>query len=153
MEKLHFNQCANKSQKISITFLCLCVLLVASCGSNSTGNTDMGSNDNGSAAPDPTFTNVSKIFSQSCTNSGCHDSSTKQNGVDLSSYDVAITSVGNQYGTKVIQVNDAVNSPLVDKISSNNPQFGVRMPYGGSPLSSDDIDLIKKWINDGAKNN
>jgi hypothetical protein len=30
---------------------------------------------------------------------------------------------------------------------------GVRMPSGGSPLSSVQIQNIKNWINKGAKNN
>ncbi|HKK44152.1 MAG TPA: c-type cytochrome domain-containing protein [Balneolaceae bacterium] len=101
----------------------------------------------------PTFANVSQIFSSHCATSGCHDSQTQQNGVDLSGYDAATNSVGNQYGKKVIQPNDAAGSPLVDKISSNDPTYGVRMPKGGSALSSDDIDLIKQWIDNGAKNN
>ncbi|HKK45492.1 MAG TPA: c-type cytochrome domain-containing protein [Balneolaceae bacterium] len=138
------------------SLLCLFAVIFVSCSSSSTGSGDTGGNnngDNGTAMPDPTFTNVNTIFSGNCATSGCHDHSTKQNGVDLSSYDAAIASVGNQYGKKVIQPNDAANSPLVDKISSNNPQHGVRMPYGGSPLSSDDISLIKQWIDNGAKNN
>jgi len=110
--------------------------------------------NNGSDKPrDPTFANVSQIFSSNCATSGCHDSKTQQNGVDLSGYDAAINSVGSQYGKKVIQPNDAAGSPLVDKISSGNPQYGVQMPKGGSPLSSDDVNLIKQWIDNGAKNN
>jgi hypothetical protein len=37
----------------------------------------------------------------------------------------------------------------VDKIDSDNPEFGVRMPQGGQ-LSTDEIDKIKQWINEGA---
>lgn len=130
------------------------VLFLGSCSSNSTSSGGSGNNQNmDQGSTNPTFTNVKQIFSGSCAVSGCHDSSTKQNGVDLSSYDAAINSVGDQYGKKVIQAEDAANSPLFDKISSDNPEYGVRMPKGRSSLSSDDINLIKQWINDGAKNN
>lgn len=145
------------TRRLIAILLFFSALILGSCSSSSTGSGDTGGNNNGGnnngSTSDPTFANVSQIFSSSCATSGCHDSSTKQNGVDLSSYDAVIASVGDQYGKKVIQPNDAANSPLVDKISSNNPQFGVRMPKGGAALSSDDINLIKQWVDDGAKNN
>ena len=68
----------------------------------------------------------------------------------LSSYQAVMNSVGDQYSRLVIVPENPSDSPLYDKISSNNPQFGTRMPQGGSPLSSDDIEAIRQWIEEGA---
>lgn len=86
---------------------------------------------------------IQPIFNANCTS--CHGG---QNGVTLESYSTVMNSVGQQYGTEIVVAGDAASSPLVDKIEPN-PQFGSRMPQGGS-LSSNQIDLIKQWINEGA---
>lgn len=128
---------------------------ITACSDNSTGsnegNSGGGGNDGGNTAP--TFANVQAIFNGNCATSGCHNASSEQSGVNLSSYNSVINSVGSQYGKKVIQPNDAAGSPLVDKISSDNPQFGSRMPLNSPPLSDDQINLIRQWIDEGAQNN
>lgn len=112
-------------------------------------NNDDNNNNNNEIGMEPTFANVQQIFTQNC--GSCHIGGT-QNGVRLDSYDNVINSVGDQYGTEVVQPDDADASPLIDKIEPN-PQFGARMPEGGPYLSSDRIDQIKEWINQGAENN
>lgn len=87
---------------------------------------------------------IQPIFTNNCIS--CHGGT---NGVTLSSYSEAINSMGLQYDTNVINPGNANNSPIVDKIDSNNPQFGSRMPKGGQ-LSTDEINKIKQWINEGA---
>ena len=47
-------------------------------------------------------------------------------------------------------------SYLVHKIQGTQASVGgsgQRMPLGGSPLSQDDIDAIRAWVNAGAPNN
>lgn len=145
-------------RNLLLTAVCSVGLLFVSCGDNSTG-TDGGNGDgtgngeNGGTPSEPTFSNVQSIFNSSCATSGCHDSSTAKSGVNLTSYDEVMNSVGQQYGENVVQAEDAAGSPLVDKIESSNPDFGQRMPPSGPYLSSDKIDLIKEWINEGAKDN
>jgi mono/diheme cytochrome c family protein len=85
--------------------------------------------------------------------SGCHDSGTQESGVNLSSYDAALNSVGVQYGTEIIEPGSPNTSPIVDKISNENPQEGERMPLNRQPLSDAEIDSIIAWIDDGAPNN
>lgn len=87
---------------------------------------------------------IQPIFNQNCTS--CHGSNS---GVNLSSYDEVMNSVGNQYGTEIVVPNEPDESPLVDKIEPN-PQFGVRMPQGGPSLSDEQISLIRTWIEEGA---
>lgn len=142
--------------------LCTMGLLISSCGSdNSTGpGDDMQRDDNHQDPPPAEDTtevvsfsqDIQPIFNTSCAKSGCHDSQTQQNGVNLSSYDDAINSEGIQYGKKVIIKGSPGDSPLVDKIEEN-PEKGVRMPYDGPALTQTNIDSIKAWIEDGAPNN
>lgn len=135
--------------------LCTIGLIVGACGSSSTGPDNGGNNNdgnNGSKPPEPTFSNVQPIFNNSCGGSGCHINGST-NGVRLDSYDNVINSVGTQYGTEVVVASEPDNSPLVDKISNDNPEFGERMPEGGPPLSDEDISLIREWIANGAQNN
>ncbi|MCH7640181.1 MAG: hypothetical protein IH855_12095 [Bacteroidetes bacterium] len=91
------------------------------------------------------------ILAQNCALSGCHAGS-GTNGVRLGSYAEATSSVGLQYGELVIQPFNADGSPIIDKISGI-PEFGVRMPFGRTPLSAEQIGLIRAWINQGARDN
>ncbi len=88
---------------------------------------------------------IQPIFTSSCVS--CHGGT---NGVTLSSYDATMNSVGSQYNTNVVIPEEPDESPIVDKISSDNPQYGVRMPEGGPYLSDDEIDDIRQWIEEGA---
>lgn len=131
-------------------------LLMAGCGDSGTGPDDGGNgNGNGSGNGDPTeptFANVQQIFTSSCGGSGCHIGE-RTNGVRLDSYTNVTESEGAQYGGPIVVAGEPENSPLIDKIANSSPEFGSRMPEGRSPLSTDDIDLIRDWIAEGAQNN
>ena len=88
---------------------------------------------------------VQPIFNSSCVS--CHGGT---NGVTLSSYDATMNSVGVQYGINVVIPEEPDESPLIDKISSSNPEHGVRMPQGGPYLSDEEIETIRQWIAEGA---
>lgn len=154
LEKISAKSQLLKWIKLSLSMAAL--LLFTACGGS---DSTMGPDPDPDPGPDPTppktgYTFIQEeIFNQSCAIGGCHDSGTQQNGVNLSSYSTALNSIGVQYGTEIIDPGNPGNSPIVDKISNNNPQFGSRMPEGGSPLSSAKIDSIVAWIEDGAANN
>ncbi|MEX0680785.1 MAG: c-type cytochrome domain-containing protein [Balneolales bacterium] len=95
-------------------------------------------------------THVLPIFEDNCT--FCHSSDSPQNGVALDSYQAVMQSVGQQYGRSVVEPGDADASPIYNKINPN-PQHGVRMPFESTPLSDNQIETIRDWINDGAPNN
>ncbi len=137
-----------------ISAITVTLMIFAGCSSNTTG-TDGGGNGGGDGGgggtTQPTFANVSNILESSCGGSGCHIDETT-NGVRLDGYDNVMNSEGDQYGKKIVQAGEPDNSPLVDKIEAS-PEFGDRMPKGGSPLSDDQISLIRNWIADGAQNN
>ncbi len=90
--------------------------------------------------------NVQPIFNNSCT--GCHGAS---GAVRLTSFAALMGSTGNNYGNNVVVPGDADASGLVDKIEPN-PEHGSRMPIGGA-LTTTEIQTIRVWINEGAKNN
>jgi hypothetical protein len=89
-------------------------------------------------------TEIAPIFTNNCNS--CHAGG--GNGFDSSPYDDLIASSSTNYDSKHILAGNPDNSPLVDKIEAN-PQFGSRMPQGGS-LSSDEISKIRQWIQEGA---
>lgn len=141
----------------------LSVGLLAGCGGDGgpTGYND-NNDTNGDTTPPPdedlptedlSFSNhIQPIFNGSCGGAGCHIGE-RQSGVQLDSYDNVINSRGTQYGELIVNPGQPDESPLVDKISSNSPQLGERMPLTGSPLSDDQIQAIRTWIDEGAENN
>ncbi len=89
--------------------------------------------------------NIQPIFNNHCIS--CHGGTS---GVTLSSYESVINSVGDQYGRNIVVPGNPSGSPIVDKISNANPQFGERMPQGGPYLSEAQIAAIIDWISRGA---
>lgn len=94
---------------------------------------------------------IQPIFTSSCGGSGCHINNSTF-GVNLTSYNSVMNSVGTNYGTKIVIPGEPNNSPLVDKIEPN-PDNGSRMPSGGPYLTADEINKIKAWIEGGAEDN
>lgn len=92
---------------------------------------------------------VLPIFTASCAE--CHVAE-RTSGVALGTYEQVTTSVGEQYGERVVVPGDAAGSPLLDKVGPS-PRFGQRMPLGRGALAPDQIALIRTWIDDGALDN
>ena len=86
-------------------------------------------------------TQIQTIFNSNCTS--CHiDGGAYYGGLDLSSYDSLMA--GGNSGT-VIVPSDHTNSYLWQRVNNGE------MPPGNNPdLSSDEIDLIAQWIDEGA---
>lgn len=49
--------------------------------------------------------------------------------------------------------NEPDSSYIIQKVTSDSPKSGNRMPLGGPPLSQGEIQLIRDWIEEGAPNN
>ncbi len=96
---------------------------------------------------------IQPIWNNSCTAS-CHNSGNVSGGLNLTasrSYQELVDVDAQGYsGFKRVKPGDPANSVLFQKIVGN-ASFGERMPKGGSNLSQADEDKIKKWIEDGAK--
>lgn len=81
---------------------------------------------------------IMKIINTACNGSGCHNATDLANNVNLSDY---------SHIKKYVQ-----NGDLMDKITDRNPND--RMPPPPAPaLDATTINLIKKWIAQGYKNN
>lgn len=88
---------------------------------------------------------VQPLFNQACNFSGCHDAGQHQSALNLTSYDEAVLTIP---GIVVSGKPDA--STLVLRIQGS---VGARMPPGAYPLNQNQINGIRTWINEGARNN
>ena len=72
-----------------ILFPAVILLVMASCASDSESDLTESTPSNNEI----TYSNtIAAIVNQSCATTGCHDATTKQNGVDLSTFELARTS-------------------------------------------------------------
>ena len=139
--------------KLRFIFICALILLV-SCQPG-TGEFFVDSDD----GADPPITTSDllvriqdTIFTPVC--SGCHSGSQAPQGLRLENTDVSfeflvnVTAIGNADFSRVVP-DDADNSFLVLKIEGD-PRAGQRMPLGSAPLSTQQIQLIRNWIDQGA---
>ena len=87
---------------------------------------------------------VLPILISNCAMSGCHDAATGQDGVRLNNY-------GNVMSTADVRPFNTRGSDLYEMITE--PDNDDRMPPAPKPrLTQAQIDLIAKWINQGALN-
>ncbi len=118
-----------------------------SCSSNPT--------EQSGGALEPTLSSIqANIFSPKCALSGCH-----VNGglapMTLQSADASFTNLVNvnsvqRPALKRVAPNDASQSYLMHKLEGAPNIDGEPMPKGGPPLSSQELNAIRDWINNGA---
>ncbi len=131
-------------------------IIISGCGSDS--NPTSGGGGGGGVKTDPSFaSDIQAIFNnRGCSNVGCHAASTASAGLILASGQSYANLVNvnstNEPPKKRVVPSDAANSYLVNKIEGTQT-VGGRMPLNAAPLSDTDIQNIKNWINQGAKNN
>ncbi|KXK54777.1 MAG: hypothetical protein UZ05_CHB002000816 [Chlorobi bacterium OLB5] len=103
---------------------------------------------------------IQPILAQNCNFPGCHNSTDKQAGLDLTSWEGMMIN-GSSFGAEVIPYN-AQWSHLVqhiNRIDTNISPFSeplmpqAKMPFTqGLPLQANQLHKIVDWINQGAKN-
>ncbi|MFV8817025.1 hypothetical protein [Haliea sp. E17] len=106
-------------------------------------------------APTATLSEIqSRVFNVSCAFSGCHGSGAGGLNLKAGQSFANLVNIPSSQNSSFIRVipGDADNSLLVRKIEGTQP-FGLRMPLGGGPLSSANIQLIRDWIDAGALDN
>jgi hypothetical protein len=84
------------------------------------------------------------IFISNCAMSGCHDATSKQDDIILDSYE-------NIINTGRVRAGRPDNSDLFEVITESDPDK-IMPPPPNTPLSSDQIDMIRTWIEQGAQN-
>lgn len=114
------------------------------------------------AGPDPGETVTlsqlqAQIFGPNCI--ACHRSG-GAGGLNLESASVSYSNLVNvpaahpeAAGRVRVVPNDPDASFLVMKLEGGPGLVGARMPFGGQPLSADQIQMVREWILDGAQNN
>lgn len=80
------------------------------------------------------------IFVSNCAMSGCHNSTDREEGYDLSNYEGIM---------KGVRAKRPLLSEVYKVIKGNNPSMPAE-PY--AKLSAEQVNLIKLWINAGAPN-
>lgn len=88
---------------------------------------------------------VFPIIASNCAMSGCHDSKTKADDIDLSSYKAIMTS---EDGEMVVP-GKPDKSELLEAILDDDPEDRMPPPPH-KPLSASDIATIRRWILEGA---
>ena len=89
---------------------------------------------------------VQPLFDRGCSFLGCHSADEPADGLSLESYQDALSSkIG------VILPRDTANSRIIWRIEGTH---GVRrMPLDRTPLNQNQINGIRRWILEGARNN
>jgi len=93
---------------------------------------------------------VQPILTQYCGE--CHAAGGKgeeKSGLMMSTYEGLMK--GTRFGA-VVKPGDTLTSALIMLVEGRvNPS--IKMPHGKAPLPKEKIDLLKKWVAQGAKNN
>ena len=96
-----------------------------------------------------------EVFNPACVVH--HGPSAAEAGLDISegrSFENLVNVPSTQVGLDLVTPNDAENSYLIHKLDGRTGIVGARMPIGsGGFLSDEAIDVVKQWINEGARNN
>ena len=107
----------------------------------------------------PTLSSIQGIFTQNCAISGCHAGPNALLGLDLSAGQSYNNMVGVQSkeapALQIVSPNSPDDSYLIVKLegSARMAAGTMLMPIGRSPLNENDINNIRDWILDGAKDN
>ncbi|MEX1241834.1 MAG: DUF1549 domain-containing protein, partial [Cyclobacteriaceae bacterium] len=88
---------------------------------------------------------VKPIINQKCIT--CHGGVKQKAGFSLLFREEALAKT--ESGKFAIVPGDADNSELIRRLSLSDPE--ERMPYMHEPLSSEEIDIFRRWINEGAQ--
>lgn len=80
---------------------------------------------------------IAPLLHSNCAKSGCHDDTTHQSGINLTSYNNVISTISGNLLMQVIQDSGPLGMPVY--------------PY--PKLTAPQTALIQRWINEGMKNN
>lgn len=105
----------------------------------------------------PTLSQIEqRIIARSCVSSSCHSSDSPAGGLDLKNavHDHLVNARSFEVPTKMRVVpGDPDASFFFEKIISDTPTTGRRMPIASPPLPDEEIEMIREWIVSGAPNN
>lgn len=85
------------------------------------------------------------LLVSNCGMSGCHDEASHKDGIIVTDYYSLMNS-------DIIDIGNANNSDLIEAITENDPD-DIMPPPPSAPLTTEQINAIRTWINQGAKFN
>jgi cytochrome c553 len=134
---------------ISITII---IFISLSCkhtplSTNNNSNNNSVVTNSMNCDPDTVYfvNDILPIMISNCTMSGCHDVTSHKEGVILNSY-------SNIMSTADVEPGKAASSDLYKVLIKSDPDEVMPQPPL-SPLSASQIAMVKKWIEQGARNN
>ncbi len=97
------------------------------------------------------------VLRASCSLSGCHNSTSRAASLDTSTY-AALIAGGRTKNPNTIVRGNAAGSLFIWRCDARSPNFrtdiaGWRMPRNRAALSTQTLDSIRRWIDQGALNN
>lgn len=103
----------------------------------------------------PTLSSIqTNVFSTSCAVSGCHAGPNPQQSLNLSAGQARenLVNVQSRERPELFRVEPGApdNSYLIHKIEGRSSIVGQQMPLGQEPLSPNEINAIRTWIEEGA---
>ncbi len=139
----------------SVIYMGLTVLLGAACAGDGTG---LGGEDDMGVK---LSTDVQPILTANCALSGCHVGANPPEGMNLSQgmmFSNTVNVRSRQSAMDRVEPSQPDFSYLVHKLQGTQLDPGVggqfnRMPRNADPLPQSQIDIIRLWITEGAKNN
>ena len=125
------------------------------------GNEDTNTNEIRATTDDGIFfpQDIQPILTAKCTNAACHDGAAPAEGMDLTEGNAHQNLVGvtaNQCelvdNRERVDPTNPDGSYLIDKLLGEDlcGQTVQRMPASGEPLSENEVEAIRKWIEQGA---
>jgi hypothetical protein len=91
---------------------------------------------------------IQPIFNYKCTNSGCHDSESRAANLDLTTW------TGATSDPLIVSPRFPDNSKMVWAVEGNSGASIMPPPYGSVlPLTENQIEGLRTWIEEGAKAN
>lgn len=119
----------------------------------SLGTCTINDNDNATIS---FITQVQPLLLTSCAlPNTCHGGAFPGGGMFLgvgAPYDSVMSATGNITGGTVVVAGNSAGSTLYTKTTAS-PPFQSRMPIGASPLSPQEQNILKNWIDQGAADN
>lgn len=136
-----------------LALVALVALAAAGCGELKTPTEPAG--PGGGTAY--TFTQIqARVFTPTCARSGCHDAAAATLGLVLApgqSYERLVNRPSvERSDLDRVEPGLPERSYLVKKLRGDADIVGERMPFGGAPLSAEDLAGIVGWIQAGAPN-
>lgn len=84
------------------------------------------------------------ILTSNCAAPGCHDAITAAEDIILNNYTNVVT-------TTEIKIDDPMKSEIYEVMIETDPKKRMPQPDSGLSMPQDQIDLVLKWIQQGAK--